>query len=451
MKINTRTRLISLLAAVCLALGCLAGCQPADTTEPTGSTPTQPAEFVDYGSQLTLDMDSESLKLEVTVKTYVDGDTTHFYTDDPSFAGGVFKARYLAVNTPESTGKIEEYGKAASAFTRAALENATSIIIESDDEKWNADSTGGRYMVWVWYKTAEMTQYRNLNLDILQNGLAIASNTGNNRYGSICLKALNQAKAHKLKLFSGEKDPDFYYGEAQELTLKELRLNTEAYNNQKVAFTGIISLNDGNQGVFVESYDEETGRYYGMSIYYGFNLSGAGLEILGVGNEVRIVGTVQYYEAGGTWQVSGLTYRQMVPNDPGNIQKISGGNEAAWVPVTGEDLHSKVTVVTEEGEKSYPYAQLALSTTVSLDGLYVEDVYTTDKEQSSSKGAMTLTCKTADGKTVDVRTVVLYDEQGELLTQEDFLGKTISVKGVVDFYDGDYQVKVFSTNHIIYQ
>ena len=262
----------------------------------------EPAEFVDYAASVTLNMVSDSAKEEVTVKTFIDGDTTHFYVPETVMETGVLKARYLSINTPESTGKIEEYGKAASNFTREKLSAATSIIIESDDSNWNVDSTGDRHLVWVWYKTAEDEEYRNLNIEILQNGLAIANSSAQGRYGSTCVKAIDQAKAHKLNVYSGQKDPDFYYGEAVELTLKELRTNTEAYNGIKVAFNGVITTNSDNS-VYVESYDAETDMYYGFSVYYGFGLSGEGLDILSVGNEARIVGTVQYYEVGGTYQV----------------------------------------------------------------------------------------------------------------------------------------------------
>lgn len=44
-------------------------------------------------------------KQVVTVKTYVDGDTTHFHVPEDVVPGGVLKARYLAIDTPESTGK----------------------------------------------------------------------------------------------------------------------------------------------------------------------------------------------------------------------------------------------------------------------------------------------------------------------------------------------------------
>jgi endonuclease YncB( thermonuclease family) len=407
-------------------------------------------EAVDYAGQLKLNMNSSTLKMEVTVKAYVDGDTVHFNVPSDVMPGGVLKARFLAINTPESTGKIEEYGKAASNFTKETLMAAESIIIESDTDSWNADSTGGRYLVWVWYKTAEMSDYRNLNIEILQNGLAIASNSGGNIYGDTALAALAQAKAQKLNVHSGKPDPDFFYGEAVELDLKELRSNVANYNGMKVAFTGVVTVNS-NSSVYVETYDSETDMYYGMSVYYGYGLTGEGLKILDVGNEVRIVGTVQYYETGGTWQVSGLTYRAMRPNDPSNIQKLSEGHEPSYVLTDpARFANGTVDVVVDETITTLPYAQLAMSTSVRMEGLYVKDVYTTNNEESSSNGAMTLTCE-IDGVTIYIRTVVLLDESGNLITADAYLGKTIDVRGIVDSFDGDYQIKVFSRNDIVVQ
>ena len=440
---------ISLLAAVCLLL---CGCVAIDVEHPTTEAPTQsPTEAtlpeVKDHAALALRMDSDSVKTEATVKTYIDGDTVHFHVSNDVVENGVLKARFLGINTPESTGKIEEYGKAASAFTRQKLTEATSIILESDDDRWNRDSTGDRYLVWVWYRTAEDQPYRNLNIEILQEGLAIANSSANNRYGDVCMAAINQAKAHKLKVYSGQPDPDFFYGEAVELTLRELRTNVADYNGMKVAFSGIITMNDGGS-IYIEDFDEETGMLYGISVYYGYGLSGAGLDILTVGNESRIVGTVQYYEVGGTYQVSGLSYRQMKPDDPSNIQKISSGHSPAYLLTDADTfLNKTVSVETEEGTAQYPYAALAMNTSIEMQGLQVQSIYTTDSEDSSSKGAMTLTCL-VDGMTVLVRTAVLYDANNTLVTEDAYLGKTIDVKGIVDYYDGQYQIKVFSANGI---
>ncbi len=438
---NKLIRSVSLLLLVVLVLGCFAAC---NETPPQGETPV---ENIDYVSQLKLDMNTSTLKQEVTVKTFVDGDTTHFYVPKDVMPDGVLKARYLAINTPESTGKIEEYGKAASAFTRSKLEGASSIIIESDDDKWNADSTGGRYLVWVWYKNSGDSDYRCLNLEILQNGLCIASSTANNRYGDICMKALTQAKAQKLKVHSGEKDPDYYYGEAKELSLIELRTNIETYKDQKVAFEGVVTLNNG-ASVYVEEYDPDTDMYFGITVYYGYNLSGGGLEILSVGNRVRIVGSVQYYEAGGTYQVSDVQYRERKPDDPSNLKLISQGHKPAYVETEAEKFVSgKVEIDFEDGKKSFDYSYLAMNTSISMKNLQVKSVYTTTNDSSSSKGAMTLTCMVGNFE-VDVRTEVFYHEDGSLITAEEYKDKNIDVKGIVDYFDGQYQIRVLTPNDI---
>lgn len=432
---NMKQRLLSLLLLVSMLLTCAPAAVAAGE------------DAADFAGSVTLNMLSETVKQEVTVKTFIDGDTTHFHVPASFSPDGVLKARYLAINTPESTGKIEEYGKKAAAFTREKLSAATSIIVESDTASWNLDSTGDRHLVWVWYKTDDMTEYRNLNIEILQNGLAIANSTANNRYGSVATAALNYAKEQKLHVHSHQPDPDFYYGEAVELTLKELRSNLETYNGIKVAFNGVVTMNDNNS-VYVEAFDPETGMYFGMPVYYGFGLSGMGLAILNVGNEVRIVGTLQYYEAGGTWQVSGLEYRMMYPNDPGNIQKISSGNTPAWVLTTPETfLHGTVAIAAEEETITLPYQEAALATSVEMHDLKVVFIYTTDQADSSSNGAMTLTCKHGED-TVIVRTAVLRDKSGKLITEEAYMDKTISVKGIVDFFDGGYQIKVFMPDHI---
>lgn len=440
-------RVLSLLLALIIVILCLSSCTPGEGGSTTTSSAggTAQIEKKDYVSELKLNMNSETKKQVATVKTYVDGDTTHFHVPEDVIEGGVLKARYLAINTPESTGKIEEYGKKASEFTRAKLSSAVSIIVESDDDKWNRDSTDSRYLVWVWYKESEDGEYRNLNLEILQNGLAVASSTGNNRYGSVCLSALAQARAEKLNVYSGEKDPDFYYGDAVELTLRELRLNVSDYTNTKVAFEGVITRNDG-RSVYIEDYDSDSGLYFGMTVYYGFGLSGAGLSIISVGNRARIVGTVQYYESGDSYQVSGLTYRQMKPDDPNNIKKISDGHKPAFALVSAEKFASGM-VTLEDGGKEYRFAELSLYTSVSMEDLTVKSIYTTSSDDSSSKGAMTITCE-KDGVTVTVRTAVLIGKDGKLVTAERYEGKNISVRGIVDYYDGEYQIKVLSVDDI---
>ena len=172
------------------------------------------------------------------------------------------------------------------------------------------------------------------------------------------------------------------------------------------------------------------------------------MDILSVGNEVRIVGLMQYYEAGGTWQISGLTHNLMKPQDPGNCQKLSEGNQPAYV-LTEPETFVSGQITLETGE-TRAYAEMALGSSLQMQGLAVESIYTTEDEESSSKGAMTLTCKVGE-TTILVRTIVLKDANGQILTADAYEGKTIDIKGIVDFFDGTYQIKVFSANDISIQ
>ena len=98
--------------------------------------------------------------------------------------------------------------------------------------------------------------------------------------------------------------------------------------------------------------------------------------------------------------------------------------------------------------KTFPYAELVMSTSVFMENLEVVDVDTTDDPESGSNGAMTLTCKAPDGTAVSVRTAVLRDGAGNLITADAYAGKTICVRGIVDHFGGTYQVKVFTPEGI---
>ena len=445
MKIKSASRFLSLLLLIATLLTMVAACAEQDgEKEPADD---QPVEKVDYVASLKLDMSSDTVKQEVTVEHYTDGDTTTFRKKGTGdYPNTLLTARYLAVNTPESTGKIEEWGKAASNFTKDALKNAASIIVESDDGNWNADSTGNRYLVWVWYKPEGGNDYRNLNLELLQNGLAIASNSAQNRYGDTCMSAITQAKTLKLKVYSGDKDPDYYYGDATPITMKELRCNLKSYLNTKVAFEGVVTKNAG-QSVYVEDYDEESGRTFGIYIYYGYNLSSGGLRILSVGNRVRVVGSVQYYETGDSYQVADVSYDARKPDDPNNLKLISEGNQVNYPETTVETFNSQVTLTVGDEEKTFTYAELVLGTSISMKKLKVVDIYTTVSE-TDSNGAMTLTCEDESGRQISVRTIVLRDADGNKITESYFSGKTIDVKGIVDMFSGTYQVKIFSVDDV---
>lgn len=430
-------RLFTLFLLICILICTLPSCENL----------FGPGEFIDYVDQVKFNPNSGRKWEEVTVKLFIDGDTTHF---NASF--GTLKARYIAINTPESTGAVEEWGKAASRFTKEKLSQENiSIIVESDSSKWEIDSTGDRHLVWVWYKTPDMADYRNLNIEILQNGLAIASSSSENTYGDICMKAIEQAQEHLLYVYSDEIDPDYFYGDVVNVTLPELVINPEAYTGKYVAFEGVITKYDGTS-FYVEDYCEIHEMYHGVYIFPGYALKGSGLKIVNVGNRIKVVGWFDWSDIVDAYQVSDLQYRALKPEDPRNIQLISEGHSGAYQQITPYDFaNAMVEVDTEEEILRLPLAELAMYTTVEMQNLRVIDAYTTTNDDSKNKGAISLTCVAPDGTRVTVRTAVLLDENGNLVTEDYFMNKVIDVKGIVNKFEGKYQIKLLSINDVTFK
>lgn len=441
-------------------------------------------DFVDYVSELRFNENSGRKWTNASVRNYVDGDTTHFNVPTSEIETGILKARYLAVNTPESTGTVEPYGKVASIFTKEKLSTATSIILESDSSTWDKDSTGTRYTVWVWYKPAGSDVYRNLNLELLQEGLGRASNAEANVYGTTCANAIRQAQQYKYRVHDDSvRDETFYYGDAVPITLKELRSNVTDYIGIKVAFEGVVVL-DNNNGVYVEDYDENDDISYGMYAYYGFTRNSDLKDILSVGNYVRVVGTVS--EFNGTYQVSGLDHRTLYPDDPNNTIRLDNEkHDPQWKEMTIDEFYASHTITiigddtTEDKDITNDYAAFAQATSIYLTNLQVVSIYTTKTSGSDSRGAMSITCRQAgSNQTIVIRTGVLKDTDGRYgvpsqflagkptnnttdffeftVLQGYFIGRTFNVKGVVGYYENDsgysdgspYQVNVYSLANI---
>ena len=83
-------------------------------------------------------------KKAVTLNKCVDGDTAWFNLNEEKI-----KARFLAIDTPESTNKIEFFGKEASKYTCNKLKKANKIEIEYDENSNKYDKYN-RNLVWVW-------------------------------------------------------------------------------------------------------------------------------------------------------------------------------------------------------------------------------------------------------------------------------------------------------------
>ena len=436
-------RLLSLLLVVCTVAAAFAACDLPFGKEPE---PTE-APHIDYVSQVKLDMNSSTQKKAVTWgdRSHIDGDTSHFEVEKEFDASKLMKVRYLAVNTPESTGQVEAWGKKASQFTKEKLENAVSIILESDSDQWNFDGNG-RYLCWVWYKPSADAEYRNLNIELLQEGLGRSSSSADNRYGAVAVEAIAQASREQLYVFSKDKDPDYAYNdEIQNITLRELRTNIANYVDKRVSVEGIITSNS-NWEAYIESFDNETGMNFGIQIFYGYDTQL--IKVLAKGNKVRVVGVVNNFY--GTYQISDLQYDAMDPSDPANTAIIKETNPKyddiivnPFPEVSAEAYTGNVTLEVNEENKTFKFTEIAVSTSISMKNLVVTSVYTTTNPSASDVGAMTLTCQ-VDGKTISVRTAVLKDADGNIITASAYKNKTIDVSGTIEHYEGSYQIKVLT-------
>ena len=357
----------------------------------------------------------------VTVELCIDGDTAHFWNNSKT---EILKIRFLAIDTPESTGKVEPWGKPASVYTKTKLQNAAEIALESDTEgEANFDSTGSRYLAWVWYRNEGSDVWRNLNIEILSEGLAMGKSTSSNRYGVVATEALTSARSNRLNLYSGKKDPLFYYGESVDLSIKSLVLNKESYSGIKVRFEGVVTKKSG-EGIYVQSFDEDTQQYYGVYVYGGY--ASLAPKFLVVGYKLRIAGTADNNENFG-FQVSGLSFSMINPSDDD-------------VKIIEKDVKIEPTVIDADKLNNDPTLE---NTLVKIENITVKSVYTTTNDTSSSKGAMTLTCSDENQKTVTVRTVVLTSN-GETVTEEYFKNKKMNVTGIIEYYEGSAQLKLFT-------
>ena len=196
-----------------------------------------------------------------------------------------------------------------------------------------------------------------------------------------------------------------------------------------------------------------------MQVFYGYGANWFIKDILTIGNRVRIAGSVQYYENGGTWQISDIKYDPYDPESKDNIAKISTNQPASYKELNVNNLLNgkltfDVTVVDENDnetieKRTFDYGYIVLYSTATLKNLTIKDVYTT--KQGASKGAMSITCEDENGDEIVVRTIVLVDADGNQITDEAFpIGSVIDVKGIVDYYDGEYQLQLSSLSDVTF-
>ena len=248
-----------------------------------------------------------------TLVSLTDGDTTNFRLPE----GQNITIRYHGVDTPESTGSVEKWGKAASLFVKSKLEKAKSIVLEATSTPASHDSYGVRYLGYIWYKLGDEDPYKLLNLELVENGFSKNKciNTPDFKYYSYFKDAEDFAKNNGLRLHGNYQDP-YYSTAAEKITLKDFYDNPDAYYNSdaqagsKVRIQAYITdLTVSGSGTYTFTATQEIdGVKYSMPIFAGYS-SAPVSGFIKVGNLYSLTGNIAKHNE--SWQISGLIYVAM--------------------------------------------------------------------------------------------------------------------------------------------
>lgn len=360
------------------------------------------------------------------VARYVDGDTTVFQLAN----GEQITVRYNGINTPESTYRVEPWGFAASKYNKQlfqeALKSGAKIVLQTESMTERLDSTGTRYLAWIWivYSNGDS---RLVNLELAEMGLAQVKNAG--QYTKYFNDAIYDISAKYTLRVYGEKDPEFdYSNDAKEMTIREIRKQygtKEAVNNAtKEGFTsplikisGMVVKKNGNANAYIQQYDPETGEYYGIYIYGGYNA----IDHLLLGSYVQITGKIGYYY--GSLQITDVKSNSQI-----KILSLPDESQIVSIPSTIDEI-----------DNIYEYEKIGNLVTV-------ENLEVTGYNDSDNNSSFTLYCKytnkAGERKQFNIRVdslVKLVDSETnkQILSGEYFNGKTISsITGIVTYYNG---------------
>lgn len=343
-----------------------------------------------------------------TLISLTDGDTTNFRLP----GGQNITIRYHGVDTPESTGGVEKWGKAASLFVKSKLENAVSIVLEATSTPASHDSYGVRYLGYVWYKLGENDPFKLLNLELVENGFSKNKciNTPDFKYYSYFKKAEDFAKNNSLRLHGDYKDP-YYSTAAEKITLKDFFDNPDAYYNSdaeagsKVRIQAYITdLTVSGSGTYTFTATQEVdGQKYSMPIYAGYS-SAPVSGFIKVGNLYSLTGNIAKHN--GSWQISGLIY----------VAMQTGGD---YVTMIQRDYYCTFDSKTAYGDK--------WGTSLFSSGTVTSAEIVDGKVQFVA----TVKRNTSDGYSDDIQMTFVYKEAAEIgFDPATLIGKTVSGVGL---------------------
>ena len=406
------TKIFSLLLVISLAF-VLVGCKEPEIEEP---------EIKEINTNYTDELELKAAYAnksfindgigEVRLSQNVDGDTAHFVDNS---SGKRFTARFLCINTPESTGRIEPWGKEASKFVADILSNAAVIVLEAEKIGFPAelDTTGGRYLAYVWYKTSAEAKFRLLNLEIVEQCYSnFTGVAGDSKYGEDFDLAAPKSYDTKRRKF-GEADPNFdYSNEVKEITIAELRNNFNEYSSgTKLKITARIMRMIGDN-LYVEDLSEtwnETRKVYETAGIYMFSGYGSGLAVLNIGGVISFECQC----------VDNDTYGKQLTN-PSKVKVVESTSEYNIKEFSGKET---IDIASYEGF------------VISIQEYIVTNVNKPDEE-----GAFTIYGKTSSGQSINIRIDGAVYPKPKASSIE--IGATYSVIGGVSRFNQTFQIMI---------
>lgn len=219
---------------------------------------------------------------EVKLASATDGDTANFNPISDSSPNARQSVRFLGIDTPESTARVQPWGKPASVWVKSKLENAERIVLINDFAAFGQTENNGRYLGFVWYTNKGSDRFRLLNLEVIEqayssNKLWVASVIC--PYAEIFAKAEADARLTKRRIW-GEKDPGFDYSTAVvEPNIRSIRENfdslgiSESGSSGKALRVTAIILGLSKDSLYVRDLynpDPITGEFSSIYVYAGF-------------------------------------------------------------------------------------------------------------------------------------------------------------------------------------
>lgn len=351
--------------------------------------------YTKYTDELKMDFTYEGKEFiadgigEVTLTRCTDGDTAQFKSGSNTFA-----VRFLGIDTPESTYRLDPWGKAASSYTCEKLTNAETIVLESEGERTDGND---RYLAWVWYDG------KLLNLELVEQAYSGAKGLGGSKYEDLFYQVESEVQNTDRRIW-GEKDPDFDYSlDGVQITIEELVNNIDDYIGMKIVLTGFVAAKGGKNPYIVD----ENG--YGIYLYLGYDNS-VKFEI---GNEVR---------------VSGLNLSFYPDKDTGSPQLVG-------FMKTNVDLLSEGNTITPREIDVKDFEVSDLGSFIKVSNVTVTQIF-----ESSNTGDFTVTV--VDGLGNEMGLHISSAVGRTLIDSKLAVGTTIDVTGPLSRYMGQYQLEL---------